>query len=246
MRIYSEPLILAIDCCTRAGSVCLARGDQVLASAIGDETSSHSTDLIDNVKRILNQADAKLSDVDLFAATVGPGSFTGLRIGLATVKGFAVATSKPCAGVSTLAAIALGAGASTKTVSILPAGRGEVYVQLFSVAEGKVQALDTESHIDPSRLLEKYGGGSITLAGEGVPRVVQTLRVSAEGKGNESEGSNLTDWTSALQTEPLAHAVAVLALADYRRGLTINADELRANYVRPSDAEIKERWQHRA
>lgn len=240
MRVSSEPLILAIDCCTRAGSVCLARGDKVLASAIGDENSSHSTDLIDNVNRILNQADAKLSEVDLFAATVGPGSFTGLRIGLATVKGFAVSTGKPCAGVSTLATIALGAGASARTVSILPAGRGEVYAQMFSVAEGRVQALDTESHSDPRRLVEMYGSASITFAGEGALRVFETLRESAPAR---SDGK---DWTLAKQTEPLAHAVAALARADYRRGIIINADELRANYVRPSDAEINERWRHRA
>ncbi len=245
MRVSSEPLILAIESCTRAGSVCLARGSKVLACAIGDENSSHSTDLIDNVKRILNQTDAKLSEVDLFAVTVGPGSFTGLRIGLATVKGFAVSTRKPCVGVSTLAAIALGAGASAKTVSILPAGRGEVYAQMFSVAEGRVEALDTESHIAPSQLLERYGSGSITFAGEGVARAVQTLRESAEGKRSDSSGRDGTDWTIATKSEPLAHAVAALALVDYRRGLIIDADELRANYVRPSDAEINELWRHR-
>jgi tRNA threonylcarbamoyladenosine biosynthesis protein TsaB len=225
--------------------MCLARGDKTLASAIGDEESSHSTDLIDNVKRILSQADAELSEVDLFAATVGPGSFTGLRIGLATVKGFAVSTRKPCAGVSTLAAIALSRGDSARTVSILPAGRGEVYVQMFSVTAGRVQVLDTESHIAPSQLLEKYGNGSITFAGEGALRALQTLRERAAEKRIDSAKSHETDWTIAKQTEPLAHALASLALADYRRGLIVNPDELRANYVRPSDAEINKLWRHR-
>src|SRR6266849_6010946 len=114
-----EPLILAIETSTRAGSVSLARGLEVLSAVLGDGTSSHSTDLIDNVERVLREGSARLIDIDLFAVTAGPGSFTGLRIGLATVKAFAVCVQKPCLPVSTLAAIAHAAGESERTVSIL-------------------------------------------------------------------------------------------------------------------------------
>ncbi|HSP64346.1 MAG TPA: tRNA (adenosine(37)-N6)-threonylcarbamoyltransferase complex dimerization subunit type 1 TsaB, partial [Pyrinomonadaceae bacterium] len=152
-----EPLILAIESGTRAGSVSLARGREVLSALLGDGASSHSTDLIDNIERVLQAGNAKLIDVDLFAVTAGPGSFTGLRIGLATVKALAVCVQKPCAGVSTLAAIAHAAGDSERTISILPAGRGEVYAQPFSVRGEIVSALDDASHIKPSELLKEYG-----------------------------------------------------------------------------------------
>jgi len=156
MRENREPLILAIETSTRAGSVSLARGGEILSAVLGDGASSHSTDLIENIEQVLRKGKAKLSDIDLFAVTVGPGSFTGLRIGLATVKAFAVSVEKPCVAVSTLAAIAHAAGDSERTVSILPAGRGEVYAQAFSVRAGIVSALDSASHIKPVELLGKY------------------------------------------------------------------------------------------
>jgi tRNA threonylcarbamoyladenosine biosynthesis protein TsaB len=242
-----EPLILAVETGTRAGSVSLARGVEVLSAGLGDGASSHSTDLIENIERVLREGNAKLSDIDLFAVTVGPGSFTGLRIGLATVKAFAVCVQKPCAAVSTLAAIAHAAGDSERTVSILPAGRGEVYAQAFSVRGEIVQALDRASHIKPSELLEKYGNvRTIRWAGEGAHQHIETLRQYAVdnqigfGQG-ESAGAEV-GWSIASSPEHLADSVAHLALTDYRDGKATDASELRANYVRASDAEIHERW----
>jgi len=203
--------------------------------------------LIDNIERVLRKGNAKLFDVDLFAVTVGPGSFTGLRIGLATVKAFAVCVQKPCAAVSTLAAIAHAAGTSETTVSILPAGRGEVYAQAFSVRGEIVQALDGASHIKPSELVERYGKvRPIRLAGEGAHQHIETFRQCAvENRLEFGEGDSAraqVGWSLAPQPEHLANSVAVLALSDYRDGKATDANSLRANYVRASDAEIHERW----
>src|SRR5262249_1107499 len=163
----------------------------------------------------------------------------------ATIKAFAVATRRPCVAVSTLAAIALGAGPSTKTVAVLGAGRGEVYAQMFSVANGSVQALDRESHIDPKRLVEKYRKvRPIMLAGDRELRLMESLRLHAKESGiafSEGEAAEQV-WTITAQAKVLAKAVATLALADYCRGTVIEPHELRANYVRPSDAEINEQW----
>jgi tRNA threonylcarbamoyladenosine biosynthesis protein TsaB len=235
-----EPLILAIETSTRAGSVSLARDGEVLSAVSGDGASSHSTDLIENIEQVLREGNAKLSDIDLFAATVGPGSFTGLRIGLATVKAFAVCVQKPCAAVSTLAAIAHAAGDSERTVSILPAGRGEVYAQAFSVRAEIVSALDSASHIKPGELLGKYGNAkTITWAGEGAHQHLAILR---QGGGNWISPVEGAGWRLARQIECLANSVARLALTDYRDGKATDASELRANYVRASDAEINQRW----
>jgi len=247
MREKREPLILAVETSTRAGSVSLARGGEILSAVLGDASASHSMDLIDNIERVLRQGNAELFDVDLFAVTVGPGSFTGLRIGLATVKGFAVCVQRPCAAVSTLAAVAHAAGASETTVSVLPAGRGEVYAQAFSVRGEIVQALDGASHIKPTALSERYGHlGRVRWAGEGAHQHLETLRQCAvesrlEFVQRESGGEQI-GWSLAPQPEYLANSVAVLALFDYRDGKATDANALRANYVRASDAEIHERW----
>lgn len=245
-----EPLILAIETATRAGSVALARGNEILCSAVGDAMASHSHDLISSVDRILQRAAVKLGDVDLFAAAVGPGSFTGLRIGLATVKSFAVCAGKRCAGVSTLAAIAHAAGESETTVSLLPAGRGEVFAQLFSVHDGDVQELDSAAHLTLKLVLEKYGEArELVWAGEGAHQQIEALRAGARGR-DRSFGELAPEpsearigWSLAPPVGQLAASIAALALKAYGNGNTVGPDELRAVYVRASDAEINERWQ---
>src|SRR5437588_6989858 len=135
MPNVGEPLILAIETAGRAGSVALARGTKILSSAEGNAAESHSISLLETVENILQQVGVELSDIDLFAAACGPGSFTGLRIGLATTKAFAVCTDRKCVGVSTLAAIAHAAGESEHTIALLPAGRDELFAKLFGVRD---------------------------------------------------------------------------------------------------------------
>ena len=117
MASKARPLILALETATRAGSVCLARGPEVLARLAGSASLSHSTDLIENLEELLRSEHLKLSEVDLFAAASGPGSFTGLRIGLATVKSLAVCARRSCVGISTLAALALREFANGNVIS---------------------------------------------------------------------------------------------------------------------------------
>ncbi len=249
----TSPLILAIETATRAGGVALARGKEILWSASGDPSASHSTDLIETVAKGLKSTGTRLSEIDLFAAAVGPGSFTGLRIGLATVKSFAVCTGKRCAGVSTLAAIAHAAGASEHTVSLLPAGRGELFAQLFSVRDGQVRELDTAAHLAPKAVLERYGEAlDLTWAGDGAHQHAAALRewatarkLSFNERSSDNSSQTQAAWSLAPATEQLAISIAALALDAYRRGKTVSPDELQAVYVRASDAEIKEQWQHK-
>jgi len=237
------PIILAIETATRAGSVAVSHGEKVLAFTTGEASSSHSTDLIENVDHVLRTAGLQLGDVELFAAAIGPGSFTGLRIGLATVKSMAVTMDKKCAGVSTLAAVAHAAGESKRTVALLPAGRGEVFAQMFSVIGDEVTTFDEAMHISPQALLLKYGScDTITWAGEGAQAQFELLRSEAERR--EIEFSVTIDvsgsgWSVAPKNEKLAESVAQLASREYRAGRIIGPEELRANYVRPSDAEMK-------
>jgi tRNA threonylcarbamoyladenosine biosynthesis protein TsaB len=201
--------------------------------------------LIENIETILLDARRELRDIDLFAAAIGPGSFTGLRIGLATAKSLAMSMDRKCAGVSTLAAVAVAAGESTRTVALLPAGRGEVFAQMLAVKDGRVNALDSATHIAPQALNVRYGEYRTLLwAGEGAQLQIEVLRAEASARGInfQSNGSSTTPadgWIVAPPHNKLADAVAKLALREWEAGGVVSPQDLHANYLRASDAEIK-------
>ena len=142
--------------------------------------------LIEMIDAVLSDAGAQLSDVDVFAVAVGPGSFTGLRIGLATVKAFAEVNQRPIVGVSTLAAVAHASALEGEVVSLLPAGRGEVFAQMFSVAAGEVEAKDEPAHLSPTETIARYGNISrVQFSGEGAPKLSEYIRDSAHQKNRE-------------------------------------------------------------
>jgi len=242
----SDPLILAVETATRSGSIALAKGEEVVASQAGDAAVSHSAHLIEMIESALREAGVQLSDVDLFAAAVGPGSFTGLRIGLATVKALATCTERKVVGVNTLEAIAHASRASGRVVSMLPAGRGEVFAQLFLVKNGTPQSLDEAAHLPPRALLEKYGKQSpLCWAGDGAHQQADTLSTWARDNNLQfNEGESTSGWRVVPEANSLAASVASIALTDYREGNSTSPQELHASYVRASDAEINERWQH--
>jgi tRNA threonylcarbamoyladenosine biosynthesis protein TsaB len=218
---------------------------------VGDERESHSSNLLHHIESILREASIELRDIDLFAAALGPGSFTGLRIGLATAKAFAATLERPCLGVPTLQAVAHAAGVSRRTMALLPAGRGELFAQLLKVDDDcRIEALSEPAHLPPQRLLENVKEiKSLKWAGEGAHLQRETLRDFARQHGiaflSEAEGASAPSvdhtamWTLAPQSGALAESVAELALRRFNLGETARAEELRAIYVRPSDAELK-------
>ena len=241
MSSDSSPLILAIETATRAGSVSLVCGQEIISSIAGDANSSHSSDLIQNIEAVLEAAGRELTDVAVFAAAHGPGSFTGLRIGLATIKALAVSTGRKCVGVSTLAAIARAAGDSRRTVSLLPAGRGELFGQMFAVSAGAIEALDAPAHLGVDALLKRYGHfESLWWAGDGARAQLEVLSNAATVRKLPfiSNGHETIGWTIAPEANLLAEVVGLLAFDAHRSGHTIDAADLRATYVRLSDAEI--------
>jgi tRNA threonylcarbamoyladenosine biosynthesis protein TsaB len=229
------PLILALETATLGGSVCLVRVNTILAARIGDPLISHSHSLLRNINECVEQAGVELRNVDLFACTSGPGSFTGLRIGLATVKALAATLGRPCVGIPTLHAIAHAAGPSSGTVALLPAGRGEVFVQLLSVSlQGVVTELDTAAHLSPQKMLDKYGAiENLSWAGPAAEMYRDLL-------GNYEEDRQRA-WILAPGAPNLAKHVAAFALHKFRRHDTLSPHSLRAIYGRPSDAEAQQR-----
>jgi len=165
--------MLAVDCSTWWGSVALIEASDEGPSLICDEGArverSHSVEILEWVDRALAQAGWNKSQLDAFAATRGPGSFTGIRVGLGTVRGLSVATGKPVIGVTTLASIAEAVGPSSgHRQPVMDAGRGELYTAVYDAA-GRPPAVCSEPQLgDVDTLLtEARRKDHVLIAGPG-------------------------------------------------------------------------------
>ena len=239
-------LTLGVDTSTERRSVALLAGGGVLAEASGGLREGGSASLLADIDRVLGSAGVKLGEVGLYAAAAGPGSFTGLRAGLATVKGLALTTGRPAVGVRTLHALAYCVRPAARVVSLIPAGRGELFAQLLSVsAEGVVGELEGPTHLPPGRLLERMAGlgGGLKWTGAGALKFVEMIREKAESSGIEFVGPGASGavgeggWVFTPAEEALAKSVAEMARTAYVKGA--RGEGLTAVYVRPSDAELK-------
>lgn len=244
--MFEEPLILSIETATLSGSVVLCRNELLLASLAGDSERSHSNTLLIEIDEVLTIGGCKLVDIDVFAVSTGPGSFTGLRIGIATVKGLAFTLQRPCVGIPTLEAIAHSARVCGRVVAVLPAGRGEVFVQMFSVATDTITPLDAAKHISPNLMLNRYDQfEEISWCGEGAQVHRALIAEAAERTGRalmEETDSAMRQpgWRLIARRTNLAESVAELALRRIRANYLTAAEKLQAVYVRPSDAELNE------
>ena len=239
-------LTLGVDTSTERRSVALLEGARVLASVESGLREGGSANLLADIDRVLATAGVKLKEVGLYAAAVGPGSFTGLRSGLATVKGLASTTVKPAVGVQTLHALAYCVRPAARVVSLIPAGRGEVFAQLLSVsAEGVVKELESPTHLPPALLLERMEGlgGGLKWTGGGALKFSEMIREKARSAGIEFVGPGASGveerggWAVEPAEEALAGSIAEMARTTHLSGAETRG--LAAVYVRPSDAELK-------
>ena len=162
--------ILALETSARAVSAAVSENGRILTSGYQDTGLTHSRTLMPIVEHILKNADLKPADMDAIAVAVGPGSFTGIRIGVAAAKGLALALDKPAIGVSTLAAMARNvAFADGLVVCAMDARRSQVYNATFSAEGGVLTRLTPDRAISLSELAEELRGAerSITLVGDG-------------------------------------------------------------------------------
>src|SRR6476646_3195443 len=248
----SAPVILSLETATMSGSVWLGFGSVELAVRIGDPQVSQSTTLLKDISEVLDEAGVKLVEVDLLACASGPGSFTGLRIGIATLKGLAASLARPCVGIPTLQSVAHAGGNSAATVALLPAGRGEVFSQMFSVSgDGVVTELDSAAHLSPAALVAKYGGlRDLKWTGNGAHLHRDLLKEHARDSGiyffEEFIGEKRAEtsqgvWELAAPEPNLAKHVAAVALQLFQSGGIQSPHSLKAIYVRPSDAELNQK-----
>lgn len=205
------PLILAVDTTGEHGSVALLRGG-VIEEAGLHSPSGFSTILYGELERLLARHGVKAAEVDCFAAASGPGSFTGVRVGLACVKGLAEATGRRAVAVSNLEALAR-CGTARLRGAVIDARRGEVYGAVYD-GEGRVVSPEVVAPL--AAWLESLP--------EGVEEFVSAM---------ELPGRRVTPAPRAL-----AGVIAWIAAGRLARGEALDPAALDANYVRRSDAEL--------
>lgn len=166
-------LILALDTTTRAGSAAVLRDGALVAEHVGDPAVTHGQRLPRDLMRVLDAAGVAIADVDLFAVAAGPGSFTGLRVGIATIQGLAFAAERRVVPVSALDALARAARDGQNLVGAwMDAQRGEVFAALYPPdADAPVAP---PSNASPEETLERWGPAigdrRLRLAGDGALR----------------------------------------------------------------------------
>ena len=219
-------LILAFESSAKAASVALCRDGHLLSQYSQCSGLTHSRTLLPMAEDMLKNAELALQDVDLIAVAHGPGSFTGIRIGVSTVKGLACAGDKPCVGVSTLEAMAWhGLAAGGYVCPVMDARRSQVYNALFEIKDGRPQRLCPDRPIALAELAEdvKKLAAPVFLVGDGA--AITKAFFDAQGIPCRVAPENLL-WQDAW-------GVAMAAL-DKEPG---NADSLLPVYLRLSQAE---------
>ena len=222
--------ILALETSAKAASCAVLEDGTLLASAFQCTGLTHSRTLMPMVEAMLKNADLTPADADVIAVAAGPGSFTGLRIGIAAVKGLAWALDKPCVAVSTLEAMARSAAhLDALLIGAMDARRAQVYNALFEAKDGALTRLTPDRALSLEALCEELRG--------------DTRRKLILGDGGHLCCDYLVQHGVACTLAPpalvqqSAVGVALAAQEAVARGETVSAQELAPVYLRPPQAE---------
>jgi tRNA threonylcarbamoyladenosine biosynthesis protein TsaB len=224
-----NPKLLTIQTATPAGSVALTDGEHLLGELLLDVRRPHGSWLMAAVAQLLRAAGMTVADLDGFGVTLGPGSFTGLRVGLATIKGLAMSTGKPIAGVSTLQALAMQAPhAALPLCALLDARKQEVYAGHYLWQGGWPQPTGAEQVLPPELLLAGIAESTL-FVGDG-STVYRTLIARQLGPR--------AHFLPNVYAPPRAAHAALLALRAFLAGATQPPAAVNPVYIRASEAEI--------
>ena len=237
-------IVFGIDTSTNHGSVAIAEDGSLLSESFLPLNSSYSKTLINSLDDLLKKVKIGISDIDGFAVSIGPGSFTGLRIGLSTCKGFNLATGKPIVPVGTLDAIVesfLSAPESLKSTidnlqssilflcPILDAKKGEVYASLYKYEKEVIKKLEDDMAVSPEVLCRKIEEPTIFF-GEGIKTYGDFIKNKLNG---------LAHFYNDAQKNSVAASIALLGGKKIERGDIEDSTALKPRYIRRSEAEIK-------
>lgn len=227
--------VLALDTTSRALSAAVVEDHHVRAERIGDTTRSHAERLPGALFEVMADAKIELAGIDVFAVAAGPGSFTGLRIGIATMQGLAFVTGKRIVAVSALDALAHAAAhdavEGTLVAAWIDAHRRDVFAALYRVgaappfSRGRIVAVDAASVGDPAAVLAQWKTVPDVLIGSGAWQYLDAIAARAPG-------------ARVLDAPPLAGVLGRVAVDCARAGETVDPAGVQPIYVRRPDAEI--------
>ena len=221
--------VLGIDSSTPGCSVALLNNDTIVSERTADPKPSYSKYLLQMVDQVLTEGKSRLDDVDGFAVTIGPGSFTGLRIGVSLLKGFVLATGKPFVGINSLEALASTLHSQKYPIcTTLDARKSEVYAAVFESQKDGLHPLLKESALSPEDLCRKIKTPTLFI-GNGVERYREIFKESLGALFMEPE------------TQPkfsTAAGATLLASRQLNHQNHFDLNQLKINYIRKSEAEL--------
>jgi tRNA threonylcarbamoyladenosine biosynthesis protein TsaB len=222
--------ILALDTATQSCSVAIVEDGSLLAELTRVKGKTHSRHLLNLINTVCSIADLKAEDVDGFAVTIGPGSFTGLRIGISTIKGLAFSLAKPVTGVSTLDALAWQCAQSTYLICpLLDARKKEVYACRYRFINNELKRDVSEKVVSPTEAVSGIREPSIFVG-----NAAQMYRENISAELGE-----LAHFAPQGQHTIRASSIAWLSLTGFYRKQTEDVALLVPHYLRKPDAKIK-------
>jgi tRNA threonylcarbamoyladenosine biosynthesis protein TsaB len=224
-----SPIILTIQTASPAGSVALSDGDHLLAEFNLDSRKTPTEWLLPAIEELLSRTGLAKDSVDAIGVVRGPGAFTGLRVGLATAKGLALALDCPLVGISSLQCLAMQTPFTQMPVCVmLDARKQEVYTCVYRWESGHPRAISEEQVVKPEKLMADINV-DILFLGNGA-LVYRSLIVR--------QLSSRAHFAPDFLNLPRAGAAAALALSEWQAGHTFSADEMMPSYLRQSEAEL--------
>ena len=223
-------LILAFETSAKAGSVALLDSNKLLGESYQNTGLTHSQTIMSMAQSLITACGYTPHQIEAVAVAAGPGSFTGIRIGVAAAKGFAWGAEIPCYGVSTLEAMALNLGVyDGLVVGVMDARRSQVYTATFRAEKGVLTRLTEDRAISLQQLGEELvqNSGPVYLVGDGSTLTYNTLCSTVEQLVMPAEH----------KMHQRAAGVGLAAAAMIEAGLPGNGAELQPNYLRLSQAE---------
>lgn len=221
--------LLALDTATETCGIGILVDGQIKVELNLSHRQTHAKHLMLGVEAVLDLSGFQLDDIDAFAVTRGPGSFTGLRIGIGTIKGFALALGKPVVGISSLAALAHQADGSQEWICpMIDARRREVYWSLYRRRDGELEQIESEQVGSVENAIEKIEGPCRFIGnGARVYRPIIEEKVNGRAHWGSGKGDAIDiGWVARLAWKRLS------------QGLIDDVCDLAPVYLRQSDAEI--------
>lgn len=223
--------ILAVDSSGLVASVAILEDDNLIAEYTVNYKKTHSQTLLPMLDEIVRMTDTDLNSIDAIAVSKGPGSFTGLRIGSATVKGLGLALDKPIIGIPTVEGLAMNLYDTDALICpLMDARRNQVYTGFYKFQNGSLQVVKEQTPLGIEEVISALNvlGQKVVFLGDGVPVYKEVI---------ENMVSVEYSFAPSHVNKQRAGAIGVRAFEYYKQGLTVSAAEFEPEYLRLSQAE---------